>query len=163
MLNRALSHVSKLRRNFGDLKLVILGEGAERPSLESQIGRLGLRDHVLLPGYRVKAERYLAYFSVLALPSLTEGMPMTVLEALRASVPVVATKVGGVPEMLASGEAGVLVEPRSVTALVNGLGWLLRDSGVASSLAEKGARLVREKYSSTNMAREYLKVYCSVA
>ncbi len=107
--------VSQLRDLIADVRLVIFGEGGERERLQEQIGRLGLKGRVLLAGYRPTARNYLPLLRVFALSSFTEGLPITVLEAMYAGVPIVATRVGAVPEILENGAAGLLVEA--------GVGW----------------------------------------
>ena len=121
-----------------------------------------MADRVLLPGYRKDAKRYLPLFSVFVLSSRTEGLPVTLLEAMQAKVPIVATRVGGVPDVLNDGEAGALVEAGNSEALAKVLEALAKDQGHPSRLAEKAYERVKECYSSERMAQEYLEIYRTV-
>lgn len=86
--------------------------------LTRSIANLNLCSHFVLPGFRADLEKVLPHFDLVALPSYTEGLPVIVLEALAARVPVVATAVGGVPEVIEDGISGCLVPPGDATALV---------------------------------------------
>lgn len=151
--------LARLVKDCVDARLVIIGEGPERVCLEKLAEELGIADCVLLPGYREDAKRYLPLFSIFVLPSLTEGLPMTLLEAMHAGVPIVATRVGGVPDALDDGEAGALVKARDSGALAKAIGSLAKDPSLASRLVEKAYDRVEECYSSERMAKEYLELY----
>lgn len=145
------------------LRLLILGEGPQRPVLEAKISQLGLEQRVLLPGYREGAARYLPSLGAFVLPSLSEGLPMVLLEALHAGVPVVATRVGGVPEVLEGEAAGILVCPGDAGALSRGIGRLLADPAAAAERVSYGRRLLESRYTARAMAQKYLEIYQGVA
>src|SRR5205807_4135658 len=92
--------------------VVLFGEGVLRPELEAQVTRLGLAGRVVLPGFRTDLDALIGAADVVVLPSFTEGLPNVALEAAAAGVPVVATAVGGTPEVVAVGATGFLVPPR---------------------------------------------------
>jgi glycosyltransferase involved in cell wall biosynthesis len=142
-----------------EVRLIILGEGGERTILETKIKSLGIGDRVLMPGYTADARRYLPYFKALVLSSLTEGLPIVILEAMQAGVPIVATRVGGVPNVLKNGETGILVNASDPAMLAKGIIKLNTERDLSSLLAENAKRIVREKFSSRRMAEEYLMVY----
>jgi glycosyltransferase involved in cell wall biosynthesis len=125
-----------LVREFRDLKIVLLGEGRERENLESQVKRLGLENIVVLPGFHTNVARWMQAFDVLANCSLTEGIPNAILEALAVGTPVVATAVGGVPELIKDRETGLLVATGSSEALGGALAQVLRDSSLAWKLGQ---------------------------
>ena len=154
-----LEAVKRVSEKHRDIRLIILGAGYLKEILETQAKKLGIDDRVLLPGYQERANRYLPCFDVFALSSLTEGLPMVILEAMQAGVPIVATRVGGVPEVLANGEAGILVNSSDSVALSEGIFKLVKDSELCSRLAEKAKIVVRENYSSKRMAEEYQRTY----
>ncbi len=145
-----------------DLRLVILGEGALRSALEDQILRLGLQDRVLMPGYRDHGDTYLTQFQIFAMPSLTEGLPMVMLEAMRAGVPIVASAVGGIPRLLDAGKAGRLVPTANLQALEQALEDLLDHPKQALERAELASQRLVEHYSSQAMAKKYLDTYQEV-
>jgi len=140
-------------------RLVIIGEGYERKQLEELVVDYGLKDKVLLPGYRDKAKQYLPYFNAFVLSSLTEGLPVTLLEAMQAKVPIVATKVGGIPDVLSDGQAGILVDPKNPKALSEALFRIYKNSNLGNELVDKAYRRLSSEYSSQSMALGYLKIY----
>lgn len=148
-----------LLREFRDLKIVLLGEGRERENLESQVKRLGLENVVVLPGFHTNVARWMQAFDVLANCSLTEGIPNAVLEALAVGTPVVATAVGGVPELIKDRETGLLVAAGSTEALARGLAELLRDSSLASKLGQAGREWVRTRFSASVQRDSFLEAY----
>ena len=92
-------------------------------------------------------------------PSLNEGMPLTVLEAMANGVPVIASRVGAIPELLQGGAAGVLVDPGDVPGLVEGLRRMLSDDDFRRDIGRRGQAIVDQSYSAAAMARRYLAVY----
>jgi glycosyltransferase involved in cell wall biosynthesis len=140
-------------------KLVILGEGSERGALERAVAERGLADRVFMPGF-LDGPRHLPFFSVFVLPSLSEGLPISLLEAMRARVPVVATRVGAVPWVLGN-TCGLLVEPDDVTGLARSLERVLADASVAAGLVHASASRVRA-FSSDHMVARYLDAYAEL-
>src|ERR1700678_1992401 len=141
-----------------DAVYIIAGEGVERPRLESLVRDLGLSGKVLLPGYQSDIRRYLAMMDVFVLPSRREGTPMALLEAMAMSKPVVATAVGGVPDVLNDGIDGIML-PENGVGLSDALSKLLRDPAFALQIARAGRRRVENEFSSVRMARRYEELY----
>ena len=150
---------ARLVKTIPDARLLIIGEGPERDTLESLARSRGLDGRFLLPGYRDQAWRYLTFCTAFVLPSLTEGLPITLLEAMRAGVPVVSTAVGGIPGLLGNGEAGFLVETRCPEGIYRGVMEIMKNPGLAGTIAQRGADRVRNDYSSAMMAERYLYLY----
>jgi glycosyltransferase involved in cell wall biosynthesis len=151
-----------------DARLVLVGGdleagGAFQAELERAADRLGVRDRVVFAGYRADAAELLSDVDVFALPSWTEGLPITVLEAMARSRPVVATPVGGTPEVVADGETGLLVPPQDPTALAAALRRLLADPELRRRMGEAGRRRVEERFSAREMTDRVLAVYDEVA
>ena len=142
-----------------DLNLIIIGEGDERAFLERLIEKLRLTDKILLPGYCPAAHDYLSYLDVFALPSLTEGLPITLLEAMQAKVPIVATKVGGVPDLLGGGNDGLLVEPRDPKKLADAISRIYHDPELRDKFISCAHKKVITDYTTEKMALQYLEVY----
>lgn len=157
-----LSALANLTPQYPDLRLVLFGEGGQRPVLEQQIQRLGLQRRVRLPGYCATVRSYLPLCRALVLSSLTEGLPIVVLEAMQAKVPIIASAVGGVPEVLAQGQAGLLVPAGDVAALTAAIDQLLTEPDAATTRVAEAWRRVCEHYSSGAMARKYQTVYAGV-
>jgi L-malate glycosyltransferase len=138
--------------------LMIIGAGAERRALQAQAERLGLGDGVRWLGER-PALPYIANADVLVQPSLSEGMPNVVLEAMALGVPVVASSVGGTTELIANGETGLLVPAADAGALAEAISRLLEDRTTARRLAEAGQRRARERNSLRAMVAATEAVY----
>jgi glycosyltransferase involved in cell wall biosynthesis len=157
--NILLEAVSELVKTKPEIRLVILGEGEQRSVLEEQISKLGIADRVLLPGYIANAGGYISLFQVFVLSSLTEGLPIVVLEAMQAKVPIVATRVGGVPEILDNGKAGILVAPNNCDSLVQGLSQAIDNQEMVNQQIKAAMQRVYDCYSSQYMAKKYLELY----
>jgi glycosyltransferase involved in cell wall biosynthesis len=140
-------------------KLVIIGEGYERKLLEELVVKYKLKYKVLLPGYRDNAKHYLPYFNAFVISSLTEGLPITLLEAMQAKVPIVATSVGGIPDALSNGEAGILVDPKNPESLAEAIDQLYHNESFCFRLTSAAYQRALECYTRTKMASDYLKVY----
>jgi glycosyltransferase involved in cell wall biosynthesis len=147
-----------------DVTLLLAGEdvesgGAYREALERAARDLGVADRVRFLGRRDDVPALLAAVDVLVLPSWIEGLPLVVLEAMAAGVPVVATDVGGTPEAVADGETGVLVPPRDVDALAGAIDALLSDPERARRLGAAGRERARERFDAESAARRVVGLY----
>jgi glycosyltransferase involved in cell wall biosynthesis len=157
---RYLIQALKLLQNEGlDARLVMIGEGYQRPELEKLVAAAGLSDRVFLPGYREGARRYLSLFNVFVMSSLTEGLPITLLEAMQAKVPIVATAVGGIPEVLDNGSAGLLVGPGKPGAISEAIHRVFAENQLGQKLGNAAYERVVTAYSSEAMAGHYLEIY----
>jgi glycosyltransferase involved in cell wall biosynthesis len=157
--DRLLEAVKISREHVPGLKLLVIGEGGQREQLERKIGEFGLTSCVLLPGYLPHARQYLPFFNIFVISSLTEGLPITLLEAMQEGVPIVATSVGGIPEALDHGRAGLIVKSPTPADLAEGIMRLHRDSSLRESMTETARARAAEKYSSKGMAASYLAIY----
>ena len=151
-----------------DARAVLVGAdleqgGAYERELEREAERFGVRDRVVFAGRREDVADVLAELDVFALPSWTEGLPLVVLEAMAQRRPVVATPVGGTPEVVVDGETGLLVPPRDPDALAAALRRLLDDAGLRARMGDAGFRRVRERFSSDAMVTRVLALYDEVA
>lgn len=138
---------------------VIFGDGALRESLAARIKNSGLEDSVVLGGFRTDLERIVPHFDLFALSSFTEGLPVAVLEAFAAGVPVVATRVGGVPEVVEHGVNGYCVEPGSPEALARGILDALSDDARRRWMGQNGRRRVVEEFTFDVMAKQYERLF----
>jgi glycosyltransferase involved in cell wall biosynthesis len=145
-----------------DVYSVVLGDGRERARLERQARRLALNERLVFAGFREDARRLIAQADVLALPSLTEGLPNVVLEAFAAGVPVVATGVGGVPELVRDGENGWLVPPADAGGLASALVAALSDPDERARRGAAGQALVRGRYTFAAQAAQAAEVFREV-
>jgi glycosyltransferase involved in cell wall biosynthesis len=138
---------------------VIVGEGPDRPQLEAEIGRLGLAERVVLTGERRDVPELLARADIFALASSSEGMPVSVLEAMAAELPVVASRVGGLPEEVVDGETGVLVEPGDPENLAEALAGLIADGELRRRLGVAGRARAEQAFDLEPFRRAHLELY----
>jgi glycosyltransferase involved in cell wall biosynthesis len=147
---------------FPGLKVVIVGEGPDRQAIEHMVQRFGLRSNVILAGQHSDMPGIYAAMDIFVLPSLNEGLPMTILEAMAASTPVIATRVGAIPKVIKDGETGLLVDPGDVDGLRNALARLLLDSDLCRCLGSAGHDWISGNYTSEAMALKYRQMYDEV-
>jgi glycosyltransferase involved in cell wall biosynthesis len=150
-------------RQVPDARFVIAGEGELRQALERQIKEHHLEKHVLLAGFRPDVLSVHKAFDIFVMSSVTEGLGTSLLDAMACAKPVVATTAGGIPEVVADGETGLLVPPRDHHALADAIVRLLNDAGLRTRLGEAGRARVRERFSADRMVRDTLRVYERVA
>ena len=138
---------------------LIVGEGPDRPRLEEEIRQLGLLGRIRLAGERRDVPELLAGADVFVLPSSSEGMPVSVLEAMAAGLPVVASRVGGVPEQVDDGRTGVLVEPGDADDLAAALGRLLEDGDLRTRLGTAARARAEEAFDLEPFRRAHVELY----
>jgi len=143
--------------------LLIGGWGIEEPALRRQAQDLGLEDRVVFAGVIHEPAVFYEAIDIFALVSESEGMPLSVAEAMMAGLPVVASSVGAVPEMLRHGEAGLLVNSGDIEGIRAGIDRLRRDPRLAASLATAEQAIARERYCGSRMAAEYQQVLLQAA
>jgi glycosyltransferase involved in cell wall biosynthesis len=144
-----------------NLRFVLLGEGRERPELEKQVIRLGMRERVVFAGFQTDVRPWIQGCDVIANPSLTEGMPNAVLEAMALGTPVVATAVGGVPDMIQDQVSGLLVPPGDPAALASAILDLFANPSRAVQLA-RAAQTKLEEFSPAKQCERLLDLYAEV-
>ncbi len=142
-----------------DVRFAIAGEGPERPALEREIARLGLGDRVVLLGRREDAPDLLAACDLFVLPSRFEGLPVSVVEAMAACRPVVATAIGGTDEAVADGETGLLVPAGDAAALAAAVARIAGDQGLAERMGAAGRARALESFTAEGMAAGVESVY----
>ena len=138
---------------------VIAGEGPERERLSRLITGKNMADRVHLAGWRADISELLAASYALVLPSLWEGMPNVVLEAMAAGLPIVATRVEGVPELVVDGQTGLLVAPHDAPALATAVETLLADPKAARAMGSLGQKRVAAEFTWEQMTARYEELY----
>ena len=142
-----------------DASFVVAGGGPDRGALEARIAALGLANRVCLLGHRDDVHRLLAVADLFVLPSLNEGLPLSVMEAMAAGVPVIATSAGGTAEIVRDGVTGMLVPPGDAQALADAIRALLTDRARSTRLAAAGRDLVEREHSASAMAAATARLY----
>jgi glycosyltransferase involved in cell wall biosynthesis len=142
--------------------VVLFGEGSQREALARQIEGAGLAGRFVLAGFRADLDRFIPWLDLMVLPSYTEGLPNVVLEACAAGVPVVATAVGGTPEVIEDGENGYLAPPGDTGTLAACILAALDSEGARREMGECGRRRVREEFTFEAQARQYLRLFAAV-
>jgi len=144
------------------VRLMIVGDGPERARISQAIQSAGLQKHVVLAGHLKDLTPYYEAADVVAIPSLSEGSPNVLLEAMAFGVPVVATEVGGIPEIATHGETALLVPARNPGAMAAAIDLLLSSPGTGISLAQHARRKVETEYSPESRAQSLVSIYAEV-
>jgi glycosyltransferase involved in cell wall biosynthesis len=142
-----------------DFCLLLAGEGKQREELEAQVRFCGLEGVVRFLGFVPNARALLPLVDCYVLPSLTEGLPMSLLEVMASATPLVATAVGGIPHVVTDERDALLVQSEDAAALASAMNRMLSDFQLATLLAEQARKTVCAGYSREQMAKQYLSVY----
>ena len=148
-----------LAGRFSDVRFLVVGDGENRKELEEYACRLGLGQRTVFTGFRSDVPELLSEAAVSVLPSLSEGLSNSLLESMASGVPVVATRVGGNPEVIEHGVTGLLVPLRDSAALAAAVGRVLEDKEMAASFSQAGIRRVAELFSMERSVRETEHLY----
>jgi glycosyltransferase involved in cell wall biosynthesis len=152
----------RLRDRGVDACLCMVGDGPDRPAVERRAHELGIMRDTLFLGYQEEVAPYYAAFDAMILPSINEGTPVSALEALAAGRPVVATRVGGVPDVVREGENGFLVDAGDVDALADRLARLAADPELRELLGAAGRARVVPRYSVERLVDDIDLLYRSL-
>jgi glycosyltransferase involved in cell wall biosynthesis len=158
-----LEAVRRLQGSTPPPHLLIVGDGPERTRIEEAVREFGLAGSVTLTGQVPSAEPYYGIADICVLSSLSEGSPNALLEAMAAGIPVVATAVGGVPEMVSHGESALLIKPGDCQAMTNAIAALLGDGELARCLAAKAREAVLERHAPEARMRKLAGIYGKLA
>jgi glycosyltransferase involved in cell wall biosynthesis len=150
----------KLLRDRGiDAYLCMVGDGPDREGLERRAHELGVVKRCLFLGYQEEVARFYAAFDGMILPSVNEGTPVSAIESLAAGRPVVATRVGGVPDVVEDGEDGFLVDPGATGQLADRLEQLARDPELRARMGERGRSRVGGRYAVARLVDDMDRLY----
>ena len=155
----AIRAIARLAGSRPKLRLVLVGDGPERPRIEALIAELGLQRQVRLLGMRRDVPRLLSAGDVFLLSSISEGVPLTLIEAMACGLPCASTRVGDIPEIVVHGETGLLAEPASPESLSACLQQLAGDAGSRRKMGMAGLKLARQRFAEQTMHAAYAKIY----
>ncbi len=148
-----------VKQRIPNARLVIVGEGDLYSELLRVVNENGLRESVLFTGFQMDVSKILSTFDVAVLPSFFEGMGRVLLEAMAMEKPVVASRVGGIPDLVKHNVNGLLINPGDVAELANALEKILTDSELAGNMGKEGRKRIQEQFSSEVMVRSIHRVY----
>jgi glycosyltransferase involved in cell wall biosynthesis len=154
-----LDAVPEIVRAVPAARFLLLGRGEEAAALREKARRLGVAPYVLFAGYRRDIQRFYAVMDVSVLTSFSEGLSITLLESMCSGLPVVATRVGGNPEVVVDGETGFLVEPGDPAAFAARTIVLLKDRELRSRMGTTGRRRAESRFRLEDAASRYLETY----
>lgn len=157
-----LQAFAALRTDHPDATLTLIGDGADRPTLEAQAQALDLRDAVTFAGYQPQeaVADFLEEADFLVLPSFAEGVPVVLMEAMASRIPVIATQVAGVSELIINGETGFVVPPGDVPTLIQKMHTLLSDPDLCRRMGTAGRQKVRTDFNTMNEAAWLRTLLC---
>ena len=144
------------------VKLLIVGDGPLRGQLEREVRNLGLERSVIFAGHQAQSYDFINMMDVFVLPSLHEGIPMVLLEALALQRPVVATCVGGIPEIISQGETGLLAQPADAVSLAESIRQFIEDRSRAVRVGKAGRTRVEKEFNAQIMAKKTMDMYETV-
>ena len=149
-------------RSTRGIYFVLIGEGILKEETEAFVASRGLKDRIITLGWRKDATGLLPDLDMLLLPSLTEGTPMVILEAMAAGVPVIASDVGGIGEIIEDSKTGLLIKPRDPGAIVESVKALLDNRGLAERISSSAMSEVQSRFSARRMSELYERTYRSM-
>jgi glycosyltransferase involved in cell wall biosynthesis len=157
-----LEAARRVSSNRHHVKFLIVGDGPMRDELRTEAARLNIEERVVLAGFRKDMPEIYALSDVLVNASSIEGLPMTILEAMASKVPIIATRAGGIPDIIADNETGLLVDAQDVDALEAAIESLIDDHGKRRRFATSAFEFVTLNHSYERMCDAYRQVYREV-
>lgn len=154
-----LQALPEILSKIGRARIVLIGSGEERENLQKLAAQLHISDKIKFSGYRENAGRLIGMFDIFALPSLSEGFPNVLLEAIVAGVPVVATNAGGVPEIVHHGKEALLVNPADATGLAAAILQLADQRELRNTLVKNALERVKNHFDIQKTWAQYDAVY----
>lgn len=155
----ALHAFAQVRERFPEALLVIIGDGGLRTSLEAETAALGIESQVRFLGWQPDAAMWMNAFDIFLLPSLWEGFGLVLLEAMAACLPIIASRVSAIPEVIVDGETGILVESQAVEALREALATMLADAPLRRHMGLLGRDRLETVFSVAAMTDQTIRVY----
>jgi glycosyltransferase involved in cell wall biosynthesis len=158
-VSHLLQAIALLKNDFPRLRLQIAGDGPSLPALEAESARFGVADSVDFLGWVHPLPDIRSKWALMVQPSLEDGLPLSVVEAMSEGLPVIGTTVGGLPEIIADGETGLLVPPADPPALASAIATLLRDTELRKRFGAASVARARKCFTAQRMADETAALY----
>jgi glycosyltransferase involved in cell wall biosynthesis len=154
-----LQALPQIVRIYPDLTLLIVGDGSEKALLQNETEELGVMKHVIFTGSRFDIPEILQLLDIYLLPSLSEGLPLGLLEAMASGCPIVASDVGGIPSVVDHGHSALLIPPGLPDALALAVIRLLENSDLREKLSKNAKIIFHNNYDSSQMTNKYCELY----
>ena len=146
-------------QQYPNIRFFFAGKDASDGEIERYAKAKGVDKYIVFAGYCDNIPEILSIFDIFILPSLWEGLPTSIIEAMAIGLPIIASNVGGLPELIDDGENGILIEPRSPQQLASSILYLLKNKDVAGLMGERNIRIARQNHDIESKARDFEKVY----
>lgn len=146
-------------KRYPSVKVIFFGKGALEESLKKMVSDKGLKDYIIFAGFRDDLEKWIGHLDIVVHPADMEGLGVSLIQASAAGVPIIASKVGGIPEIVRDRVNGYLIEKGDLNDLLNKLLMLLENKPLREEFAENGKELVDREFSVETMVEEYYKLY----
>lgn len=153
---------SSLAKLYRFIKLIIVGEGPLHNILEKQTRIMGIEDKVIFTGFQIDIDKYLNNMDIFVLPSRTEGLPVAILEAMAKGLPVIATRTGGITELVEDHKTGILVDYKRVDQLVSALSYLIDNEDKRLEYGLRGMEKIKNKFGFGKYVEEIYDLYISL-
>jgi len=150
---------AKVISQYPNVKFVVAGRGGEETTLQTEINNLGLENSFKILGFREDIHELLQAFDIFAMPSLSEGLPLSILEAMASHCVVLASRTGGIPELITSDAVGLLTPPKDSAALAAAIERLIENPAERALIAENAYLLVSQSHSQDSCTDNYVKLY----
>lgn len=144
-------------------RLLIVGDGYLREQLERTADELAIRSRTTFTGFANNVFKYLGEMDIFVLPSRTEGSPLSIMEAMITGLPVISTRVGGIPEIVVDNETGILVQPGEPQEIEKAILWLLSHPDKAHAMGNKGRERIMTHFHPRHFINEHENIYCKLA
>ncbi|MCK4257796.1 MAG: glycosyltransferase family 4 protein [Halanaerobiales bacterium] len=161
-INFLIDAYSSIQEKYPSLHLVIVGSGSKETELKNQVNQLNLNDKITFTGYQKNVHDYLHIYDIFVIPSLHEAHPLVLMEGMGHDKPIIATEVGGIPEVIEDGKNGLLVPPSNSNALAKAIQKLLDDPILRKNIGEKARETYNKEFAVERMLEETEKVYLSL-
>jgi glycosyltransferase involved in cell wall biosynthesis len=157
-----ISAAKEVVKDIPQVKFLIVGEGGERDNLKEMVNRLALREHIIFAGYRVDIPDILAALDIFVLPSITEGFPHALLEAMAMAKPIIATEAGPFPEMIKNKKIGLLIPVKNSKALAQAIVALLKNIELRQELGMNAFEYAKENFQLKNKIDKLFHIYLTL-
>ncbi|WP_459836097.1 glycosyltransferase family 4 protein [Halanaerobaculum tunisiense] len=158
ILIKALSKLKEKYLSFEEIKVILVGGGPLKRKMKKEVEKYGLNKDITFVGKVKDVTPYLNIADLFIIPSLKEGMPFSLLEAMAFSLPIIATRVGAMPDVIKNKKEGILIEPNNEEAIIEALIYLLNNEDSAEELGERAKQKLLEKYTYKQMMKQYEKI-----